>query len=897
MLSGSFSLSHDIDGELRLSRVSLATFFGSEVFQGKPICIISIAGTAKTGKSFLLNFFQRYFDSKGWENPDWIGDEETAAVGGFDWKSGKYDGTKGINVWGKPYVVKRSDGQEVAVVLMDTQGLVENKSHNVKLFTLSAIASSIQILNLKDLIQENDMDILEYCAELGRLSSRRNCNKDLQLQSLLMLVRDWINDDEHPYGLSGGESYLNAKDAGSKVNKVKNQLCEAFKDFNCFLLPHPGVTVLRAHKLNGKNKELEADFLDEIKNFCESLLHPDKLVIKMSGSKPMTSQKFVNLMMAFDEMISGKELPSAEILIEQLPEAINDKYEKALEQLSSRCQMLESERDELKDKLVKREQEPSDEDDKINELTQLTEKMKQRMLEQEEFIMQIREDFEIVEEEMTRLQSEKDEAEKRAQDVSQTLEKLAVNYDGKVQLLEFKSKEVNQLSEEMAEKNKKIVEFETKVSQLQKMSEHHKRTAEMVNSLLKDLGEIGDAVGNKDHQIPDSTSENFFEEFTMTRLFVSKIKWEVKQLATRCQTLESTQDDSNKKCEENEHKLAACQLLISQHEAKIRSLTEYMNEVENKKRSLEDAVDCLNDEIGILRAYESIGEKESQLQESSTLKQLSETHRELVGQLRDEIDKKTKCIEKVKDDYQKLEIKNKQLQQNFEKLKKDEKDKELEDLHIQFDRREQAKQDFKGLEETVRKELTTLHKLRKMFVQDLHNRLEKQQRGDTIEELEGSIAQKQRISFLESNLDQLGKVHKQLICDNADLRCELPKLEKRLRATAERVKSLETVLRDAKEGAMRDRKRYQREVARIKNAVRAKNMQRRKHAAEIVKPVRPVLWSSSYKIKTNEDAKSTKAIQEQQNGIKKINRDELQCNSSAAEDSSLSQNLSDGNKE
>uniref|UniRef100_A0A671LLL8 Kinesin-like protein n=1 Tax=Sinocyclocheilus anshuiensis TaxID=1608454 RepID=A0A671LLL8_9TELE len=516
--------------------------------------------------------------------------------------------------------------------------------------------------------------------------------------------------------------------------------------------------------------------------------------------------------------------------------------------LGARLGDVEKEKCEVE--LVKLYKQLDDKDEEINQQSQLVEKLKQQMLDQEELLASSRRDHDNLQAELTRLQLENEASKEEVKEVLQALEELAVNYDQKSQEVEDKTKEFEALSEELGQKSSTLASIDSELQKLKEMANHQKkRVTEMMSSLLKDLTEIGIAVGNNDIKQHEG-SGLIDEEFTVARLYISKMKSEVKSMVKRCKQLENTQSESNKTMDETDKELAACQLRISQHEAKIKSLTEYLQNVEHKKRQLEEDVDSLNEELVKISAQEKVHamEKESEIQSANEVKEAvekqiqshREAHQKQISSLRDELETKEKLITDLQDLNQKILLEQERLRVEHEKLKSNdqEKSRKLHELTMMQDRREQARQDLKGLEETVAKELQTLHNLRKLFVQDLATRVKKSAEMDS-DETGGSAAQKQKISFLENNLEQLTKVHKQLVRDNADLRCELPKLEKRLRATAERVKALESALKEAKENAARDRKRYQTEVDRIKEAVRAKNMARRGHSAQIAKPIRP----------------------------------------------------------
>lgn len=516
-------------------------------------------------------------------------------------------------------------------------------------------------------------------------------------------------------------------------------------------------------------------------------------------------------------------------------------------------QKLEEEREALYQQL-------DDKDEEINQQSQDIEKLKEQIMEQEELLSSTQRDYEQLQQEMHRITQENESAKEEVKEVLQALEELAVNYDQKSQEVDIKNKENETLVEELSLKESSLNSTSSELQQLRDMSIHQKkRTTDMLSNLLKDIAEIGSAIGSEAElnqlAISDGNSK-LDEEFTVARLYISKMKSEVKNLVQRCNFFELNQTDMNKKVNDYEKELAESRLKISQNEARLKSMQESLREAENKKRTLEENIDALREEFAKVKAAEQVHivssskEKAEEKEKATSMKaaletqmdQLRDAHHKQVADLRDEICEKQTIIAELKDQVQKYSLAQQQLQTEYNKLLQEdqEKSQRLQEYVLANERREQARKDLKGLEDTVTKELQTLHNLRKIFVQDLQSRMKKSATTEDTDEASsgGTLAQRQKISFLENNLDQLTKVHKQLVRDNADLRCELPKLEKRLRATMDRVKALEAALKDAKEGAMRDRKRYQYEVDRIKDAVRQKNLARRGPSPQIAKPIR-----------------------------------------------------------
>ncbi|XP_001641415.2 kinesin heavy chain isoform X2 [Nematostella vectensis] len=423
-------------------------------------------------------------------------------------------------------------------------------------------------------------------------------------------------------------------------------------------------------------------------------------------------------------------------------------------------------------------------DDEIQSQSLIINQLKEQIAEQEESLKASRSDNERLQTQINSIQAESETSKTEVKEVLQALEELAVNYDQKLQEVDAKNKENDKLNDEITTKQVELSKTTKALEEVRDSSSIlRRRLAEMMNSLMTDLGEIGTVIGGSAAEVKKpnvNCTGKLDDDFTVARIYVSKIKSEVKSLHNRYNSAEQNEGQLKEKLSTSETELQQATLVISQHEAKMKSLGIAMKDLEGKKRVLEEAVDSLNEDIAKLKAEAqmhvlALRDKEQEhegmlgnaKQVASELEKQMETHREThqkqLANLRDEIESQHALITSLKEQNQKKDLHAEQLKGEYEKLKKElsEKSNRLNDMSVQVEKKEQARKDLQGLEETVAKELATLYKLRQLFVRDLQARLKVTATESEAEDDGGSQAQKQKIAFLENNLDQLTKVHKQ----------------------------------------------------------------------------------------------------------------------------------------
>lgn len=179
------------------------------------VSVVAVVGAFRTGKSFLLNFFLRYLranvsdedTSDAWmisegeelaegnmNEGGWsmVEEAEIRREASFQWRGGEQRQTTGIWMWSEPFIreSKASNGEKVAVLLMDTQGMFDNETTmtlTAQIFGLSTLVSAFQIYNVDKRIQEDNLQHLALFSEYGRMAL---------LPEVIDLLR-WLHTCEH----------------------------------------------------------------------------------------------------------------------------------------------------------------------------------------------------------------------------------------------------------------------------------------------------------------------------------------------------------------------------------------------------------------------------------------------------------------------------------------------------------------------------------------------------------------------------------------------------------------------------------------------------------------------------------------------------------------------------
>ncbi|EDO34670.1 predicted protein [Nematostella vectensis] len=255
----------------------------------EPIATVAVVGKFHTGKSFLLNQL--------------MGKQAGFGVGPFVRPE-----TMGIWMWGKPLKIKLQDGQEVALVFLDTEGFAAtnvSESYDAKVFAVATLLSSYLIYNSVKIIDQGDIDYLELLSRRTQLfalksqMSKAKWNNDfnhdlLKFPPLLWVVQDFVQlteNNEDPTSWLHRLLASPAKDSEEHAISLK----AIFPSVECHTLFFPAT---KKAILQDLSKAREEDLTEEYREERDELLEKMRRSIRHKGKNgsPITGPELASLL-------------------------------------------------------------------------------------------------------------------------------------------------------------------------------------------------------------------------------------------------------------------------------------------------------------------------------------------------------------------------------------------------------------------------------------------------------------------------------------------------------------------------------------------------------------------------------------------------------------------------
>lgn len=324
----------------------------SKIPVGWKVCVVSVVGAFRTGKSFLLSWFLRYLHhlkehegttstSKNIEK--WYEQFDSLGNDGFDWRGGSDRNTTGIWMWSEPHFVQKKSGEHLAILLVDTQGMFDHETTmalTASIFGLSTLLSSYQIYNVDKRIQEDNLQQLALFSEYARMAMTTQDDKEEEslatttttkkpFQQVEFLVRDWQNfDEEEDYAEMQREmeDYLDkviAERDAKDLQETREQIIACFEKVTCYGLVHPGMSVTKK-KYGGDIKAMDPTFLHLLDRYCGKVFDVESLTPKIIHGRELTAVELGSYIQAYADLFAtGANFPEAATLLDATAKANN----------------------------------------------------------------------------------------------------------------------------------------------------------------------------------------------------------------------------------------------------------------------------------------------------------------------------------------------------------------------------------------------------------------------------------------------------------------------------------------------------------------------------------------------------------------------------------------------